>query len=165
MSCNPLQELKNLTNNLWSVIYAQGGILEESKNTSFRGCSVASLLVLSGEPLWFFVEDSGRNKEVELALRIAVDDQFGQEKHESLFRPCRAEVSNFPASCRLDLFLNEKLSIDSQVVADDGQGLLEGVVLANSKGNRLGVFVDEDMPVNLFLSTDIETIGGMTQKK
>ncbi len=111
--------------------------MKDSENPSFHGCCAASLLVLSEHPLWIFAEDSGKYKEVDLGLRVSVDNEFGQEGHESLFLPSRMEVKDFPESCRLDRFLNEKPSMVSKTKSGEGRPLLEGLVLGNSKGDRL----------------------------
>ena len=164
MESSSLQELEKLTRHPWRIIYTQGGILKDSENPSFHSCCAASLVVLSEHALWVFVEDTGKYKEVALGLRVSVNDGFGKEGHESIFRPSLLEVKDFPESCRLDRFLNEKPSMISKIKSGEGGQLLEGLVLGNSKGNRLGIFVDEDIPGNLLLTTDVETIDALCRK-
>lgn len=159
-----MHELEKLTRNPWHKVYAQGGILKESGNPSFHGCCVANLLVLNEQPLWIYVEDSGEYKEVDLGLRVYVDEKFGQKGHESLFRPSRMEVIDFPESCRLDCFLNKKSLMISRTICCEGGQLLKGVVLGNSKGDHLGIFVDEVIPLNLLLTTDVETIAELCRQ-
>jgi len=152
------QIFENFTKSSWSAIYTQGGVLELSKNPSIKGCSATELLVLSDVPLWVYAEDFGGYKEVELSLNVSVDEKFGQKEHEGLFRPPRMEMKDFPSYCRMDLFLNEKLSIARIIEGGEGQQFLTGLVLENGRGDRLGIFVDEDIPVNLILTTDDKSI-------
>ncbi|MFZ9936117.1 MAG: hypothetical protein ACO3JG_03565 [Luteolibacter sp.] len=146
-----------LTYSPWRAIYAQRGTLQSFNNTSFRGCSAASLLIMSQEPLWVFAVDSGGHKEVEVNLDVSIDDKFGQKEHEALFQPSRSEVKTFPEFCRMDLFLNKKLSTFRKI-RRGGSHLLRGVVLANCEGNRLGLYADENSPGNILLTTDSRSI-------
>jgi len=164
MENSSLERFESLVKSSWSAIYTQGGILELSKNPSIRGCSATDLLILSDAPLWVYAEDFGGYKEVELSLNVAVDEKFGQKEHEVLFRPPRMEVKDFPSYCRMDLFLNEKLSVARIIEGDEGKQFLTGLVLENGRGDRLGIFVDEDIPVNLILTTDDKSIDKLCEK-
>jgi len=147
-----------LTRLPWSAIYTQRGVLEPFNNTSFRGCCAASVLIMTEVPLWVYAVDSGEYKEVEVNLDVSIDDKFGQEKHEALFNPPRLEVKTYPDFCRMDLFLNEKLSAYQQVERSGSHQLVKGVVLVNGRADRLGLFADEGRPGNLLLTTDSKSI-------
>lgn len=164
MENNPQRISESLAKSSWNAVYTQGGVLELSQNPSIRGCSAASLLVLSKFPLWVYAEDSGKYKEVELSLSVSVDEKFGQKEHEGLFSPPRMEMKDFPSYCRMDLFLNEKLSVCRIIEGGESQQFLTGLVLENGRGDRLGIYVDEDIPVNLILTTDDKSIDKLCEK-
>ncbi len=158
------QRFESLAKSPWSAIYTQGGALKLSRNLSIRVCSTSHLLILSDAPLWVYAEDFGGYKEVELSLNVSIDEKFGQKEHEGLFRPPRMETKNFPSYCRMDLFLNEALSIARIIEGNEGKQFLTGLVLENGRGDRLGIFVDEDIPVNLILTTDDKSIDKLCEK-
>ena len=164
MENSSLERFESLAKSSWNAIYIQGGVLELSKNPSIRGCSATDLLILSGDPLWVYAEDFGGYKEVELSLNVSVDEKFGQKEHEVLFRPPRMEAKDFPSYCRMDLLLNKKLSIARVVEAGKDEQFLTGLVLENGRGDSLGIFVDEDIPINLILTTDNKSIHKLCEK-
>ncbi len=164
MENSSLERFKSLTKNSWNAIYTQGAVLELSKNSSIRGCSATDLLILSDAPLWVYAEDFGGYKEVELSLNVSVDEKFGKKEHEVLFRPSRMKVKDFPSYCRMDLFLNENLSIVRIIEGDGSQQFLTGLVLENGRGDSLGIFVDEDITINLILTTDNKSIHQLCEK-
>lgn len=162
---NNLQMFEGFGKNPWSAVYTQGGMLNVLKNTSIKACSVSHLLILSDEPLWIYVEDIGEYKEVDLRLNSSVDEEFGQKEHEILFRPPRIETVAFPSCCRIDLFLSQSLSVMRMIKQDECRQLLTGVVLENGRGDCLGFFVDEDIPTNLILTTDSQSIDELCRVK
>lgn len=164
MENSSLERFESLAKNSWDAIYIQGGALGLPKNSSSRVCSASHLLILSDAPLWVYAEDFGGYKEVELSLNVSVDEKFGQKEHEVLFRPSRMEVKDFPSYCRMDLFLNEKLSVARIIEGGKDEQFLTGLVLENGRGDSLGIFVDEDIPINLILTTDNKSIHKLCEK-